>query len=483
MSFMLVLKVLRRRIWIVGLATLSALVGAILLVLLLAPRYDGIATASIDPSIADPVSGAASAPGAILILQGNLVALAKSNQVALAVVHRLNMDADPSAQAAYQESADSGLIDIRQWLANQFVDKVEARFAAGSNVMTLTYRGSAPQQAALLANAFMSAFIDAAIALKGSSGQKAAAWFAPQIDKIRADLVESREKLARYQTEGKLLIPSNADSESDQLMAVSSDLTRAKAGLLALESQYNEPAATGAGSGFAQTIDTQTLSTLRANLNALDADIAKTQLETGANNPRLLEKMALRASIQKQIQTTIDDYRKKLKDQIATQTEHVATLEKAYADRMSKMITLQGQREQLVSLTRQVNFNQEELERLQRAAFQARLQSQQSFSNIAIVDAATPPTSIAFPKKIIVFPLALGVGLSLGVLLALIAEALHRKLRADDDLQFVVNAPLLGVMPSIRPNKHTPFSRVSGWLGQLPNLRRPKPADRALAGS
>jgi uncharacterized protein involved in exopolysaccharide biosynthesis len=412
------------------------------------------------------------------------MALAKSNQVALGVVKSLNLDADPATQAAYQQSSDSGVIDIRQWRANQLLDHVEAKFGMGSNIMTLTYKGSSPQQAASLANAFMSSFVDAAIALKGSASQKAAAWFTPQIDKIRAELAESREKLARFQTDSKLLSPQAADSENEQLMAVTGELTKAKAALVALQSQYNEPASTGATSGYAQSIDTQTLGGLRANLNTLDADIAKTQLETGANNPRLLEKLATRTSIQKQIQETIADYRKKLKDQIDTMTEHVATLQKAYAERLNNMITVQGQREQMLSLTRDVAFHQEELERIQRAASNARLQSQLSFSNIAIIDAATPPTSAAFPKIPLILALAIGAGLGLGSLFAILAEAINRHLRSAVDMEFVTNAPLLGVMPDIRPKKPSRWKRLRAMLN-LSGLRRfgRSKADSALVGS
>src|SRR5208283_6067526 len=96
MSLKLVLQVLRRRLWILALAFLATLVGATLFLLLVPSRYDAVATASIDPGVTDPVSGQLSGGGSILILQGNLVALAKSNQVALAVVKRLNLDADPA---------------------------------------------------------------------------------------------------------------------------------------------------------------------------------------------------------------------------------------------------------------------------------------------------------------------------------------------------------------------------------------------------
>ena len=139
------------------------------------------------------------------------------------------------------------------------------------------------------------------------------------------------------------------------------------------------------------------------------------------------------------------------------------------------MIGVQGQREKLASLTHDVQFHQEELERAHEdresgAAAEPALLLQHSG-----LDAATPPTSAAFPKKIIVVPLAAGLGLGLGVLLALLAEALDRRLRDEGDLQFVTNAPLLGVMPDIHPKKRTIFVNLGSRL-RLAAARAPKAA-------
>ena len=52
------------------------------------------------------------------------------------------------------------------------------------------------------------------------------------------------------------------------------------------------------------------------------------------------------------------------------------------------------------------------------------MQSQLSFSNIAVIDHATPPTSVSFPKALIIWPLAAFLGLGLEIILSLLAEAL-----------------------------------------------------------
>jgi uncharacterized protein involved in exopolysaccharide biosynthesis len=461
MSFMLVLQVLRRRIWIVGLAFLATIAGAVIVLLVVPPRYDAVATASIDPSLPnDPVSGQGTGPQNILILQGNLISLAKSNQVALGVVKRLNMDANPVTQTQYRNSKESGLLEIDQYLAAQLVNNVEPRFIGGSNVMSLTYKGSDPRQAATLANAFMSSFIDAAIGLKVDAAQKASLWLSPQVEKSREDLSAARDRLARFQSEAKLLAPSGGDSENDQLIAATSELTKAKADLLALQSQLAAPALTAAGSNEAQSLDLATLGNLRTGLSAIDSEIAKLQTEVGANNPRLQEKFNVRQSLQRQLDAQVEDYRKKLKDRIATQTGKIAQLEKVRAAQLTDMIKIQAQRDQLSTLMHDVAFYQEETERMQRAANHSRLQSQLSFSNISVVDTATPPTSVAFPKPMIIGLLSVAAGLALGVLLALLTEALDRRVRTSQDLRNAVDVPLLGEMIDTKPKTASFLSRI-----------------------
>ena len=478
MSLLTVLQVLRQRFWILGVTFLATLAGALVALAIIPARYEAVATASIDPSISDPVSGMVTSGTMVGLLQGNLIALAKSNQVALAVVKRLNLDADSHTQAQYRASGQEGSLDIQSWLAGQLTPQVVPTFGLGSNVLNMTFKGISAQQAATMANAFMSSFIDAAIALKVSAAQKASDWFAPQIDKIRADLEASRDSLARFQMDTKLLAPSQTDSESEQLTAVTGDLSKAKGELIALQTQLSSPPPTAAASNDAQSIDLQTLGALRSSLSSIDSEIARLQTTVGPNNPKIAEKLATRQSLLAQMDAQVGEYRKKLKDRIASQTEKVATLEANYNTRLGSMIGVQGQRERLNSLIREVQFHQDELDRVQKAASTARMQSQMSFSNIASLDPATPPTQAAFPKPIIVLALAIVAGLGLGVLATLIAEALDRRFRSNSDLEFITNAPLLGQMIDVRPKRAAFLPRVLRRL-RLGGPKPPTPAAQA----
>jgi uncharacterized protein involved in exopolysaccharide biosynthesis len=443
MGLPLFLIVLRKRIALAAALLLCALAGAAATLALAPARYQAAAVASIDPSSADPVSGIGPTAGSILVNQGNLVALATSNHVALDVVRRLRLDEDPDMRKAYA-SQWRKTDDIRQFAAERLLDTLDAKFLPGSNALSLAYRARSPGEAARVANSFMDAFIDAAIALKGRTAQKAADWFAPQIEKAAARLAQARGRLESFQTQARLLAPSANDSEADRLLSLGNALSAAKTELVALQSQLATP---GAGLNDAQNPDVQNVIALRSSLSTTEADIARLRAEAGPNHPKMLEKLAARESLRAQIGQAVDAYRAKLADRIAAQLVKVAELEKNYAANVRDMVGVQGQRDRLAQLRAEAQFHQDELDRLQRAAAQARLQSQLSFSNISVIDVAAAPARPIFPKPIPTLAIASVAGLGVAALGALLAETVDRRIRRAEDLAEAAEAPLLGAAP------------------------------------
>lgn len=441
-----VIAILLRRSWIIALAFISTLAGAGGILLLVPPRYDAIATASIDPGQIDPVTGQSSGASAMVrIVQGNMVALAQSQRVATEVVKRLNLSRDPEMSAAYLNSTSRGRMSIEEWIASEFLLKnVDAKFSEGSNVMTLKYKARSPVQAALIANTFMSAFVDNAVEMKTSAAQQTARWFEPQMEKIQAELRTAREKLSKFQRENNLMaVRDGNDSENSQLVAVTNELSGAKSQLLLLQSQ-TEPGG-NAQKNLSLLPDSPTLIAIKGNLATVTAEISKLRGEVGENNPRLVNLLATKRSLESQITTEIAARGKALREQIQF-------LEKARADQLQRMISVQAKRDELLGLQREVDARQEQVDSATKIAGTARLQSRLSFANISVLDSATPPGSPAFPKVFVVVALAIGAGTALGIILALLAEAFDRRIRVTADLDFAAGAPLLGTLLNAAPS-------------------------------
>ena len=154
------------------------------------------------------------------------------------------------------------------------------------------------------------------------------------------------------------------------------------------------------------------------------------------------------ASLRKQVGEATEKMRQHLKDRIATTQTQIASLE-ADQDRAQKsLIEVQVQRDQLAQLQRDYGFHANQLKVRQKEAKDAELKSKLTFSNMTVLDKASPPVGPAFPKPVPSVPVGAVAGLALGVTLALLAEATDRKVRFPLDL---ASTAFLGALERTRP--------------------------------
>jgi succinoglycan biosynthesis transport protein ExoP len=459
MSIGQVLLILWRRSWIVALAFLTAVSVAAAVLYFVPGRYDAIATASIDPSGLDPVSangqGSATAIG---LMQGNMLQLVSSERVALDVVKRLNLTANPRVQNDFRNSNSFGRESIDEWMAESLQKNVDPKFNIGTNVLSIKYKTGDPNQAALIANAFLASTIDATIAMKAASGDQTARWFAPQLDDMRKELETARVALESFQKETNLVAPTAAaDTESSALMAIAQELSNSRASVTVMQSRL------ASGDTNLATDpsdpDLQSLATLKDKLLTAQTAVESVKNSLGANNPKMVSEAANIAALKKQIADATDRMREHLKARIAQTQDQVVKLEASQAAAQKALIAAQAQRNRLGELEHDVGFRLDQLNGQERMAAQARLQSKLTFADIAVLDKAAPPIEPAFPKPLIVIPVALAAGLALGLILALLAEMTDRRIRIPNDLNLVTSAPVLGV---VEPQKRLRSRRSGG---------------------
>lgn len=450
MSLGQILLILWRRSWIIAPAFLTTLAVAIGVLLLTPGRYEAVATASIDPRGLDPVGGAGSAGAASIgLMQGNMVQLVLSRRVAVDVVNRLGLTANPQTQDEYRKSDAFGREPINDWMASSILPNVDPKFWMG-NVLSIKYKSGSPSQAALVANAFLVSTIDATIAMRAASGEQTARWFDPQIASMRKELETARAALEDYQNQANLVSPTSspADTKSSALMAIGGEVTSNKALLTILKTRLDS-GSTSLESDPSDP-DLQLLAGLKDKLLALQSSVEVARNAMGVNNPRMVAGAANIAALQKQIAEATDRSRQRLKDRIANTEAQVAELEVARADARRTLIAAQAQRSRLSELQQDVSFRLEQLNQQEKMAEEAKLQSKLTFADISVLDKAVPPLSPSFPKPFVVIPVGVAAGLALGLILGLIAEMTDRRIRVPRDLQFASAAPLLGVIEASR---------------------------------
>jgi polysaccharide biosynthesis transport protein len=447
-----VLVILLRRGWIVVLTLLSAMIVAGGVLLFVPGRYDAVATASIDPGNVDPVSEMSMGGGSLMLMQGNIISLVTSQRVATDVVRRLNLTANPQVQEGFRKSPSFGRESIEEWMASSLVGGVAPQFNMGTNVLAIKYKSSDPNQAALIANAFLASTIDGSVAMKAADADQTARWFAPQIEELRKELEASRQALETFQTQANMVAPNGGgDSETNQYMAVSAQLVAAKAQLNTLQSRLSSGSTDL--SNDPSDPDLQLVSGLKGKLLASQESIEAAKGSVGANNPKMMAEQASVASVRKQLADATDKMRQHLKERIANTQDQITSLQAEEAQAQKALIAVQAQRERLNQLQHDVAFRADQLNARERASEQAKLESKLTFSNLTVLDKATPPLAPAYPKPLLVIPLGIGAGLALGLLLAILAEATDRRVRFPIDLEFAASGPFLGNIETVQTRK------------------------------
>ena len=444
MSVSQILVILMRRAWIVMLALLTTVIVAGGVLLFVPGRYDAVASASIDPGNVDPISEISSGLGTIGLMQGNILSLVTSERVAVDVVKRLNLTDNPAVQANFRRSPSFGRESIEEWMAGGLLKGVDPKFILGTNVLAIKYKSSDPNQASLIANAFLAATIDGSVAMKAAEADQTARWFSPQLDELRKELDAARAALRAFQSKANMVAPTagGPDKETNQYMAIGAELSNATASLTALQSRLTSGSTDL--SNDPSDPDLQILSGLKEKLSSAEAEMAAAKGALGANNPKMVAQQANIATLRKQMSNSTEKMRQHLKERIATMQTQIASLGTEQDQAQKVLIDIQAQRDRLQQLQHDVEFRADELSARERAAEQAKLKSKLTFSDMTVLDKASPPVDPAFPKPFVVMPVGIAAGLALGLILALLAEAADRRVRFPVDLEYAAPAPFLG---------------------------------------
>ena len=301
----------------------------------------------------------------------------------------------------------------------------------------------------MIANAFLAATIDGSVAMKAAEADQTAQWFAPQLDELRKELDDARTALQTFQTKTNMVAPGlGGDRETTQYMAIADQLSGARAGLTALQSRLSSGSTDL--SNDPSDPDLQILSGLKEKLSSAETDIVASKGVFGANNPKMVAQQTNLATLRKQIGDATEKMREHLKERIALSQAQIASLEADQEKAQKALIAVQAQRDRLTELQREVSFRADELSARQRTAEQARLKSKLTFSDMTVLDKASPPVNPAFPKPFIVMSVGIAAGLALGLILALLAEAADRRVRFPVDLDYSASGPFLGAIDSAR---------------------------------
>jgi polysaccharide biosynthesis transport protein len=451
MSLVQFLRILMARRWMILATLLSCVVVALAVASVLPKRYPATARVMLDVVKPDPVTGQMIAGGMMGGYTRTQTELVTDYRVAGEVVDKLGMTSNPTVIARWQ--ADTGGVgDMRRWAAQQISDNTNARMVDFSNIMEIQFIASDPVYARSVAAMLREAYIDATLRFRTDSAGRTAEWYRDQAEKARRQLLAAEAAKSAFEKANNLVIlPTGIDPESAKLQSLQDALMAARG--TASQAQMQSQLAVQ-GSNQVDQVNTQ--------LADVENQLEVAEQRYGTAHPTYKALVSRKAALQKELARETEKARSLGGGVNSFAQGNITTLTNDYNAQKQRVMAMQDTINQLMKLQREVNASQERYDKAAARTADLRLQADVSESGLVVLGDVVGSNTPSFPNIPLIGSLAVIFGLMLGIVLALVAELLARRVRGAEDLAFASKAPVLAVIAENRKPSSGLWQRITG---------------------
>ena len=402
------------------------LIGGIAVLLVSPSRYSGSARVILDYIRPDPTTGTVVPSKMLDAYLTSQVRLLRDNQVAIPAVEALGWLDSPDVQAAYAARPASDHREFDAWVASQVISGTYAHMVEDSNIMEITYNAESRELAVAVAEALRSAYIQSSIQSQRDGALASSETTAARIERVKSQIAALEATQRAFERQNNMLVGQDGrDAETARLRQMAKRVTPP----LLLRSGAEGPAA--------------------AQLRVLDEVIAARGSSLGPNNPTYIAMLRQRALLAAQVQAGVSTAASRASALDAANRASTADLEL----QKSKVLSAREPILRLRLMQDELDQRHAELDELTASMGRLRELSGIANSSISPIGVAKPSPEPVFPNKGLILPATSGLGLVLGVLLALFVELLGRRIRAPRDLEMATGAPVLAEVPHVRKKR------------------------------
>jgi capsular exopolysaccharide synthesis family protein len=464
---------LRKRIWIILGVLAFGLAATETLDLVVRPHYTGQAQIEIVPDLSSEfsmsqisslISGGSGEDSEKLDTE---IQILQSPTLELSTIQALHLDSNPAFLPFKNGHAwNLSLPAERDLLVSRFAKDLNVERYQHTDIIQVKVTTHDPALSVLIANTLIDKYIERSFQSNYAATTRISGWLNQQLDGLRSNLERSQQEMIGYQKDlglvGLSLYSKDSGGTGSDILVTNLDemiKQSADAGVnrMMKESLYNaiKDSPPDVVDTTAMLADPELLAS-KQSLLELQNEYASMSQTYGKAYPRL-----------QALQSQIDDLQKKIADE---ERNAVATAQKEYeaAKNYEGMVnkTLNGQEQDLFGKGEQVAkfefaLEQYESNRLMYDGLQERLQQAAVLSglhttSIQVVDNASIPSKPSFPVPLINLAIGCGVGLLLGIGLALLVEGMDVNLKTITEIEEGLGLPLLTAIPSVKTEEITP---------------------------
>ncbi|WP_295577851.1 polysaccharide biosynthesis tyrosine autokinase [uncultured Lamprocystis sp.] len=351
---------------------------------------------------------------------------------------------EADAAGALDAAADGNRIEgvITGFLGGLTVEPVR-----NSRLVRLHYNSPDPKLAAAILNNLAKSYINLNLERRFDATTYARNFLQERLQQVKAKLEESERELVDLSRREEIISVDQKESViTGNLTAASAALIEAGKQRMGAESVYRQMLATR-GQGLTQVLESKIIQDLKQTKAKLEAQYQENLSTYKPAYPTMLQ---LRGQI-KQVDAMINEEVGNIRAAITSNYEAAKAEESMLRTNLDKMkqevLSLQGRSIPLNILRREADTNRQLYDGLLQRYKEVGVAAGVGTNNISVVDEAKVPAFAYKPSLRQNALLALVLGLLGGVGLAFLFEHLDDTFRRPEELERLLDLPLLGVIP------------------------------------
>lgn len=464
---------LKHRILILG-CFLGALAIGAALTLLMTPIYTATATLQIDRESARIVNSEDVTPRENMAMGEEFFqtqyGLLRSRSLAERVVESLGLASSDQALAALGVEPPAGggsaavQAERRRALALGAVQEgLGVTPVRGSRLVAVGFDNPDPVVAARVANAFAENFIQSNLDRKYESSSYAREFLEEQIAQTKGRLEEAERQLVAYAANQQIINVGSDEGEegggtqslaSNNLVALNASLASARAARVAAEEKWRSARTTSLMT-LPEVLQNPSIQRLGEQRAQLDSEYQQKLSVYQEDYPEMRRLRAQITEIDGQIQALAANIRSSIQSQYVIAANQERSLQAQVNGLKGDVLDLRDRSIQYNILQRELDTTRTLYESLLQRYKEIAVTGDVVANNISIVDSARPPSKPSKPDILINLALAALFGLGLGVIAALVLEALDETVATPDDVEKKLGVPVLGVVPLLDKGQTT----------------------------
>lgn len=452
--------------WLILGAFLAALVIGVAVTLLSTRIYTASATLQIDRQATQVLEDADVAPAESMIAGEEFFqtqyGLLRSRSLAERVVDSLGL---ATSEVFLQQMkidpprADAGPAAERASRRREAVLKaVQSNFGVspvrGSRLVDISFDSPDPNLSARVVNAYAEAFIQSNLERRFESTAYVRDFLEERIAQTKSRLEDAERQLVAYAGEQQIINLSestepNAQQESlvsRSLGALNASLAQAQAARVAAEARWRQ-ANSSALMSLPEVLQNPAIQRLSEERARVSAEYQQKLSIYKPDYPEMQQLNARLAELDQEIAGIAGSVRASIRAQYEVAANEERALQAQVNGLKNDVLDLRDRSIQYNILQREVDTSRTLYDGLLQRYKEVGVAGGVTANNISIVDRAQAPNRPSKPNLLLNVALAGLIGLALGVLAALLIEALDETLEKPEDVEEKLGLPVLGVVP------------------------------------